>query len=364
VEGLVSPTAPERTRDPAEVVFAWFRTMLTTDPVHRDEHDLWHVFGYADVVRILSDPATFSSDVRELNPRQQDVDLFAKGNFASMDPPRHRKLRGLVSRVFTPRVVAGLAPRIEQITTGLLDEVAGRTEFDLVDTLAYPLPVTVIAELLGVPAADMPQFRRWAEGLFSVQVDASTLPNEDLVAQVAPRRRRPPRRPDHRVLLLAGHVTTTALLGNAVLCLDRFTDAAAQVRADPSLLPAMLEEVLRYRSPFPRMGRLTTRDADVGGRTIPAGRLVVPWIGAANRDPAQFPEPECFDTHRARNNHLSFGHGIHFCIGAPLARLESRIALRLLLERYSHLDVDGTKVEHHNPWVMVAVRRLGVRVAA
>jgi cytochrome P450 len=126
----------------------------------------------------------------------------------------------------------------------------------------------------------------------------------------------------------------------------------------------MLEEVLRYRSPFPRMGRLTTRDADVGGRTIPAGRLVVPWIGAANRDPAQFPEPECFDTHRARNNHLSFGHGIHFCIGAPLARLESRIALRLLLERYSHLDVDGTKVEHHNPWVMVAVRRLGVRVAA
>jgi cytochrome P450 len=186
VEGLVSPTAPERTRDPAEVVFAWFRTMLTTDPVHRDEHDLWHVFGYADVVRILSDPATFSSDVRELNPRQQDVDLFAKGNFASMDPPRHRKLRGLVSRVFTPRVVAGLAPRIEQITTGLLDEVAGRTEFDLVDTLAYPLPVTVIAELLGVPAADMPQFRRWAEGLFSVQVDASTLPNEDLVAQVAP----------------------------------------------------------------------------------------------------------------------------------------------------------------------------------
>jgi cytochrome P450 len=318
-----------------------------------------------------------------------------------MDPLRHRKLRTLVSQVFTPRVVAGLAPRIAEITTSLLDSLDGADRFDLVDALAYPLPITVIAELLGVPAQDRPQFRSWAEALFNQQtVDATTVPTEELVNAIAPtmremneyllmhirhRRRQPTddligklttaevdgeRLADEEivgfagVLLLAGHVTTTALLGNAVLSFDRHPAAAAAVRADRGLLPAAIEEVLRYRSPFPRLGRVATTDTEIGGHAIPAGQLVIPWIAAANRDAARFPEPDRFDVHRNSTGHLAFGHGIHFCIGAPLARLEAKIALDILLERYHDIAVDAAaSIEFHNPWEMISVKRLPVQVA-
>ena len=152
------------------------------------------------------------------------------------------------------------------------------------------------------------------------------------------------------VLLLAGHVTTTALLGNAVLLSIDTRQAAAELRADPGLLPAAIEEVLRVRTPFPRLARVTTVDTHIGGQTVPAGRLVIPWVAAANRDPARFPDPDRFDIHRNTTGHLAFGHGIHFCIGAPLARLEGKIALGMLLERYPTLAVDhAAPVEFHNP---------------
>lgn len=400
MSGLLSPAASALAEDPAEGMYAWFRTVRAREPVHCDEHGLWHVFSHADVSRVLSDPVTFSSDDRAFVPRQQDVDLFARGNIANLDPPRHRQLRSLVNRAFTPRAVAGLAPWVEEITRSLLDRVQGADGFDLVDALAYPLPVTVICGLLGVPPEDLPTFRRWAEALFGVQVDASTLPSEELVAEMAPvlremntylldrirlRREQPPgddllgrlagasldgAAPAEEeavgfagVLLLAGHVTTTALLGNVVLCLARHPEAAAQVRAAPALLPGAIEEVLRYRSPFPRLGRVTTRPVRLGGRTVPAGSLVLPWVGAANRDPDRFTDPERFDIHRDAGAHLAFGHGIHFCIGAPLARLETRVALTLLLRRHPRLAVDGGGIEYHNPWAIVAARRLPVRVA-
>ncbi|MGH3882820.1 MAG: cytochrome P450 [Pseudonocardiaceae bacterium] len=389
-------------KDPADAVFAWFRTMLDTQPVYLDDNQLWQVFSYADVARILSDPATFSSDTTAaFNMPQPDLDLFDKGNIVTKDPPRHRKLRTLVSQVFTPRVVAGLAPRITEITTSLLDAADGADRFDLVDALAYPLPVTVIAELLGVPAQDQPRFRTWAEVLFDQQtVDATTLVTEEIVNAMAPtvremneymlahirRCRRQPtddligklttaevdgeRLADEEimgfasVLLFAGHITTTALLGNAVLCFDRHPEAAAAVRADRDLLPAAIEEVLRFRSPFPRLARVTTTDTEIGGHAVPAGQLVIPWVGAANRDAARFPEPDRFDVHRNSTGHLAFGHGIHFCIGAPLARLEAKIALDILLERYQELAVDvAGPIEFHNPWQMISVKRLPVLVA-
>ncbi len=396
--------------DPAEEVFAWFRTMRAQAPVYRGtaltdregvEHDFWHVFDHADVTRVLSDPATFSSDDRDFNPANADIDLFGRGNIVSMDPPLHRKLRRLVSQVFTPRVVAGLEDRIAAITTELLDRVRGQDRFDLVDVLAYPLPVTVIAELLGIPAADMPVFRRWADGLFDMEdITSETLPSEEMNARVAPimremndyllehirmRRTRPTddligrlttaevdgeRLMDEEIvgfaglLLLAGHITTTALLGNSVLCLDRYPDTAAEVRADRGLLPPAIEEVLRFRSPFPRLGRVTTGEVSLGGQVIPARSLVIPWVGAANRDPGRYAEPERFDIHRADAGHLAFGHGIHFCIGAPLARLEARIGLGLLMDRYRDIAVDWSGVEYQNPWVMIAVRQMPLQVTA
>ena len=395
---------PQASADPSEPVFAWYQQMLATEPVRRDEQGVWHVFRHADVMRVLGDPATFSSDTRVVlpEPEREDLSLFARGNIVNMDPPRHREVRALVNQVFTPRVVAGLEPRISEVTTSLLDAAddasEGKAAFDLVDALAYPLPVTVIAELLGVPAEDMAVFRRWADGLFSVQVsDATVLPTEEMTEQVVPimremsdylllhiRARRDAPADDllgrlttarvgdevledeeivglSAVLLLAGHITTTALLGNAVLSFDRHPDAWAEVRADRSLLPAAIEEVLRHRAPFPRLGRVTTTEVELGGRTLGPRELVIPWVAAANRDGERFPDPERFDIHRGAGGHLAFGHGIHFCLGAPLARLEGRVALGLLMDRYDEIAVDHEHARYQNPWVMNSLMSLPVR---
>jgi cytochrome P450 len=298
-------------KDPADAVFSWLRTMLDTQPVYLDDNQLWQVFSYADVTRILSDPVTFSSDTTPFTPAQPDLDLFFKGDIVLMDPLRHRMMRTLVSQAFTPRVVATLVPRITEIVTSLLDALDGADRFDLVDALAYPLPFIVIAELLGVPAQDRPRFRLWAEAMFNQQsVDATTIPTEELVNAIAPtmrelneyllehirRHRQQPaddligklttaavdgeRLADEEIvgfaglLLFAGHVTTTALLGNAVFSFDRNPAEAAAVRADRDLLPAAHDEVLRYRPPLPRLARVTTTDTEIGGHAVPAGRLV------------------------------------------------------------------------------------------
>ena len=409
------PQSAPAVEDPAQRVLDWCHGMLETEPVHRDEQGVWHVFRHADVSQVLADPATFSSDTSSLVPDQEDLRLFSRGNIVNMDPPRHRQVRALVNQAFTPRVVAGLEPRIAEVTTALLDDVRERETVDLVDALAYPLPVTVIAELLGVPAQDRGLFRSWADGLFSVQAtDASVLPAEDRTAEVAPimremndyllrhiRERRAHPADDllgrlttarvqdpggdgegpsgagrdrgladeeavglAGVLLLAGHITTTALLGNAVLAFDRHPGAAAEVRADRSLVPGAIEEVLRLRTPFPRLGRMTTRDVELGGCAIPARAVVIPWVGAANHDPRRFPDPERFDIHRNTSGQLAFGHGIHFCLGAPLARLEARVALNLLMDRYGELEVDHPHVRYQNPWVMNSVLSLPVRAVA
>jgi len=300
--------------------------------------------------------------------------------------------------------VTGLAPRIAEVTAELLDGLHGATCFDLVDRLAYPLPVIVIAELLGIPVEDRGIFRQWAETLFSrnqqtteLKLDEAALKalfdavaptiremNSYLLAHIQQRRARPAddltselvraevdgeRLDDQEIvgfvglLLLAGHITTTALLGNAILTFDEHPDAEAEVRADPSRLPAAIEEVLRYRSPFPRLARRAASDVDLGGHAIAANEIVILWIASANRDPAQFREPDRFDIRRAPNPHLAFGHGIHFCLGAPLARLETKIALGILLERYREIAVARDEpAEFYNPWTMISAKRLPVRV--
>jgi cytochrome P450 len=389
------------TQPTLEDFLTWLEDSRARGQVHFDEKaQCWQVLGHPETSAILSDPAVFSSDLTALQPKQDDLELFQRGNFVQMDPPQHRKLRTLVSQAFTPRVVAGLEPRIAELTTQLLDQVGER--FDLIDALAYPLPVVVIAELLGIPPSDRGLFREWADVLLGQEVDpdqAVAEVSEQAVKAVAPtmrqmnayfldyiksRRANPgtdltsklvqaevdgERLADEEIvgfvglLLIAGHITTTATLGNSLVSFQDNPEAAAQVRADPMLLPAAIEEVLRVRTPFPRLGRIAKVDTEVGGVRIPAGQIVVPWLAAANRDERVFTDPDRFDIHRKPNPHLSFGHGIHFCLGAPLARLEARVAMRLLLQRYRSIAVaSDEKVEQRNPWTMVAVTRLPLQV--
>ncbi|MGC5260431.1 cytochrome P450 [Streptomyces cyaneofuscatus] len=386
-------------QDPTEELFSWFRTKLDTTPVYRDEEKGWQVFGYDDIARILADTTTFSSDTaRAFNPPQPDLDFFDMGNLVTTDPPRHRQLRSLINSGFTPRAVAGLTPMIERITHTLLDAVDGKDRFDLIDSVAYALPITVICELLGLPMEDEPLFRVWGEALGTV--DAATVPPDQLRDEVAPavrdmnaylmdqvRRRR--KQPTDDVIsklanaevdgkqledgeivgitgltMFAGHATTMALIANAVLLFDRHPESGAAVRADRSLLRNAAEEVLRLRPPFPRLARVVTADTEIGGHAIAAGELVTPWIGAGNRDASRFPDPDRFDIHRHTGSSLVFGQGIHFCLGAPLARLEGRIALDILMDRYADISVDASEpVEFENPWQLITPKRLPVRVS-
>jgi erythromycin 12 hydroxylase len=367
-----SDLAPSAADEPA--LLDWLRRMRDDQPVWRDGTGIWHVFRHADVETVIRDPATFSSNSGRIFPAARPVQ---RGMLTAIDPPEHRSLRRLVSAAFTPRTVAGLEPRIRQVTRELLDPAGER--FDLVDTLAFPLPVIVIAELLGLPAQDRGLFRAWADELFSMQVDpadpelAEKLseamagitgylaehcrarradPREDLMSALVSTEVDGRTLDDEEatnfsmLLLLAGHITTTLLLGNAVRTFDENPGVWDELRADPGLIPGAIEEVLRYRSPFTQVGRATTQDVEISGVTIPADVLVTPWLLAANRDPRAHPDPDRFDIRRGigGGSQLAFGHGIHFCLGAPLARLEGRVALQELSARYRALPVDHDAV--------------------
>jgi erythromycin 12 hydroxylase len=387
--------APTTEDEPA--LLDWLRTMREQHPVWQDRYGTWHVFRHADVVAITRDPATFSSDTSRVVPATAPV---RRGMLTRIDPPEHRALRNLVSAAFTPRTVAALEPRIRAVTGELLD-VAGE-RFDLVDALAFPLPVIVIAELLGLPAQDRALFRTWADGLFSMQVDdprdptlgpriAAALaeitayltehccdrradPRDDLISALVTAEVDGRRLDDEEaanfsmLLLLAGHITTTILLGNAVRTLDEHPGTWEELRADPSLIPGTIEEVLRYRSPFTQVARSTLRPAEVGGVTIPIDALVAPWLLSANRDPQVHTEPDRFDIRRGLGGgaQLAFGHGVHFCLGAPLARLEGRVALEALTVRYRALPLDrdsiarGGGLRHYSRGIL-GTRNLPVR---
>src|ERR671921_739144 len=311
------------TRPTFDELVAWLEAGRDQGQVHFDEHQqCWHVLGHPEASTVLSDPAVFSSDLTSLQPAQDDFALFQRGNLVRMDPPRHRTLRALVSQEFTPRVVADLEPRIAALTTELLVE-AGEQAVSAVAPVIREMNEYFLAHIRSRrrrPGSDL------TSRLVQAEVDGERLAYEEIVGFVG-------------LLLIAGHITTTATLGNAVLAFSDEPEAAAAVRADPDLLQGAIEEVLRLRTPFPRLARLTTTEAWVGDARIPAGQVVLPWLAAANRDGRVFPEPQRFDLHRRPNPHLGFGHGVHFCLGAPLARLEARVALRLLFERYRDIEI-------------------------
>ncbi|QUS62517.1 cytochrome P450 [Synechocystis sp. PCC 7338] len=336
--------------------FAWYAEMHHNTPVFYDpEHQSWMVFRYDDVKQVFSDWKTFSSKIPQL-PEQ--TDFTESLNFT--DPPKHRTLRSLVAQVFTTRRVEALTPRIAQITRELIDAVQHQGAMDFMHDLAIPLPVIVIAEILGIPVGDRDDFKRWSDGIVVYDQDALTAmanyfrhllaerrkhPGQDLISdliavQEAGETLSPQELVDFCiVLLVGGNETTTNLLGNAMLCFSDYPEAFAQLKQDPQLLPLAIEEVLRYRSPVQAMTRFTQVETQLHGQTIPAGKMVTVWMGAANRDEAQFEHADTFVIDRDPNPHLSFGSGIHFCLGAPLARLESKIVLSTVLERLPNLRI-------------------------
>jgi cytochrome P450 len=354
----------------------WYRTMRDTDPVSWDaKTKTWNAYRYKDVATVLADYRTFSSDFSEVFPDRAGLkEELSEGNILAMDPPRHHQLRSLVSRAFSPRAIARLEARIGELTEELLDQIRGRSRIELVSGLAYPLPVTVIAELLGVPADDRPRFKVWADALLArdtidptdkAAIEAAAVdlrkfhdylrehmarrrvePRQDLLSDLIAAEIDGQRLNDQEIvgfgtiLLLAGHITTTLLLGNTLLCLDEHPQAQDALRADPAAIPLAIEEVLRYRSPVTRTTRVTTTEVRLGHQVIAPGQLVNVWLLSANHDEREFQNPDDFVVDRHPNPHVAFGKGIHFCIGAPLARLEGRVALGVLLRRFSRLRVD------------------------
>ncbi len=365
---------PTGVGDGVELI-AWCRQMREHHPVWLDDETQGvHVFGFDDIQTVLSTPEVFGSDFGELTPDfGADVPNFMEGVLTMTDPPMHGKLRKLISQGFTPRSIARLEPRVAELADELFDSVVGQDRFDFVSSITYPLPVIVIAELLGIPASDRDLFREWGEALLAsnYELPVGAIPEGDiptnvvdqmkemrdyLLSHVEDRRRNDrgdlisrlvaveiagERLRDTEVvgflnfLLLAGHLTTTLLMGNALLAFGDAPEALARVRADRSLIPAAVEETLRHRPPVIFQYRLTKRDTEVGGVLVPAGRPLVTWLLAGNRDPEKFVDPDRFDLDRVNNGHLTFGHGIHFCLGTPLARMESRLVMERLLERYS-----------------------------
>ena len=342
------------------------------DPVHWSESlDAWALTRYDDVKAAINDDRFSANRVR----RQTDTGPAAPGLRQLLarwvvftDPPTHTRLRALMNKAFTSREIAALEPRIRAIVDDLFDGLATTRadgSFDLIRDIAFPLPVMVIADVLGVPRSDHAQLKVWSDELAtfvgtSVIMDDRHLRAErgisDLAAyfrgHIIERRARPRRDLLSRLiqaedagkfldddelvancimLLFAGHETTTNLIGNGALALMRTPGAWAAVRDQPALVPSLVEEALRYDGPIMALGRVAARDTELRGKTIRGGDKVFCFVNAANRDPDQFPEPDRFDVRRTTNRHVTFGFGIHFCIGAPLARLEGKLAFERLL---------------------------------
>lgn len=358
--------------------FEWYGRMRAEAPVRYDERrEVWDVFRYEDTKAILADDSTFSSDPSRAPqfdaPEDEQSPIMDTVLFS--DPPEHRRLRSVVDELFRPNAVTDLAPRIEEITTDLLDEALSGGEMDIVDDLAYPMPVIVIAEMLGVPADDRGQFKEWSDALvarpkarteeairefqerqervlkelseyFTGMIERRRAdPHDDLITAILQAETNGQRLTEREVLgfcmllLVAGNITTTNLITNAARCFGERPGTMDELRSGELDTEPTIEEVLRYRSPVQALFRVTTTDTRVGDHEISEGEGIVTWLGSANRDSEQFPDPDRFVPDRRPNQHIGFGHGTHYCLGAPLARLEAKIALDELLGRTDEIEI-------------------------
>jgi cytochrome P450 len=358
--------------------YSIFAEMRERDPVLCQlgldgESLIWFITRYEDVTAVLLDDKRFVRDpalalegeeLARISSGMPESMAFLEEHMLNKDGEDHRRLRRLVTRAFTPRMVEQLRPRIQEVADELIDRVEARGEMDLVDDFAFPLPITVIAELLGIPAADRDRFRLWSNAIVTPALEPGALarfgelmdefvaylhalfvrrraePGDDLVSALLQAEDAGDTLSEQELfsmvslLIVAGHETTVSLTGNAVLALLQHSEQRAALAADPATVPRAIEELLRYDGPVERaLTRWAAEDVEVGGKTIGRGDAVIVILGAADRDPERFQDPDVLDLTREDVKHVAFGRGSHYCLGAPLARLEAEIALTTLLRR-------------------------------
>ena len=358
---------------------------------------IWWVTGFEEAKYILSNHKQFVKDYRstltkaEVQQLKPEPELFQLLNYnlLGIDAPDHTRLRALVSKAFTHRHVMSLQPRIQQIADDLIDAFPVDGEIDLIDSFAFPLPIVVICELLGVPIEDRDQFRMWSntfvEGsstyaqemtaffqyIAKLVTERRNIPQDDLISALVQAEENDERLNEQEIysmialLIVAGHETTVNLIANGMLVLLQHPDQMRRLQESPDLTEAAIEEFLRYDGPVEQATpRYAVEDIEIGEHLIKRGETVMVVLGAANRDPQQFADPNNFDTTFQNSKHLGFGHGVHFCLGAPLARLEGRIAINALIQRIPHiqLTVPVSNLKYRNSAILRGLLRLPVRL--
>jgi len=397
-EVLFNPLLPEFHANP----YPFYHQLREKDPVHETSMGFWVLTRYDDVVMSLRDPRfgreAFEPLLAAMYGQEGEQGRLPR-SMLFRDPPDHTRLRALVSKAFTPRMIETMREHIQEIVDRLLDRVQDAGRMDVIEDLAYPLPVTVICEMLGVPVDDHASIRGWSAEI-ARSLDAIGLPSDqdivergrksrralaDYFLRLVPERRQRPQndllsgllaaeeRGDKLtqdeviamclLLFIAGHETTVNLIGNGTLALLRHPDQLRRLREDPTLIGGAVEELLRYDGPVQRTARIPSEDVTIGGKTIAKGEMVMPFIGAADRDPVQFPEPDRLDIGRADNRHVAFGLGIHFCLGAPLARIEGQIAINTMLKRLPKLALATDRPEYRQSLTLRGLKALPVSFA-
>jgi cytochrome P450 len=395
--GGFNPAMPEFRANPYPI----YQFLRTAMPVFQTPIGVWLVSRWADGDIILKDKRYATIDLKRIGEAGQlpatEVLTAARETMGMtmlfMDPPKHGRIRGLVNKAFSPRMIESLRPRIQQIADDLISQFDSRSNVDLISQFAYPLPVIVIAEMLGIPSEDRDLFRRWTGDLaplidfvqdmaiveramkameqtreyFVKLVDERRKsPREDLVSALIAAEEKGDRLTldemlANIVLLLgAGHETTANLIGNGMLALMRNRGEFEKLQKDPSLIKSAVEECLRYDSPVQATARRTLEEVQIAGLTVPADTHVIVLIGACNRDSAQFPEPDRFDIAREDNEHLAFGGGIHYCLGANLARVEGEIAINSLTRKFPNMKMAGDTVEYRDMFNLRGLKALPI----
>ena len=344
--------------------FPWYARMRSENPVYYDpEYKLVNVFRYKDVKETLGNFNTFSSQFgKAFNPAGGPI----SESIINLDPPKHTKLRNIVSKAFTPRTIEKMAPQIREIADNLLNSKKGH-EVDIIKGFTSPLPITVIATMLGIPLKDMDKFKKWSDIIIggsersftdfpktiedmtryfqNLMIEKENNPDQSLVysvlnAEVDGEKLTMMESLGFFILLLvAGNETTTNLISNALLTFNEYHGTYDAIRGDSKLIPQALEEVLRYRSPVQSIYRVARVDTELSGVPVRKGSIMVPWIGSANRDESVFEDADKFMMERKDNRHIAFGEGIHYCLGAPLARLEAKIAMECMTENFESYEI-------------------------